>query len=165
MIILGIDPGSRITGYGVIKYQGNQPTYIDSGCIRPPATADVATRLKVIFEGVDRLIATYRPHHFSIEQVFMHKNPDSALKLGQARGVAICAASLADVLVFEYSATQIKKTVVGSGHADKMQVSHMVRHALKLVGTPQVDAGDALAAALCHAQHWHNPILQKARLI
>ena len=148
-IILGIDPGSRITGYGLIGVKGNQTQYIASGCIR--VMDDVlATRLKNVFDGVGEIIKQFSPNDFAIEQVFMAKNPDSALKLGQARGAAIVAATCKDLPVFEYSARQIKQSVVGKGSADKTQVQHMVTHLLKLNKTPQADAADALAVALCH---------------
>ncbi|MGJ8682394.1 crossover junction endodeoxyribonuclease RuvC [Paraglaciecola sp.] len=148
-IILGIDPGSRITGYGVIKKVGNNSQYVGSGCIRVQGT-ELAPRLKQIFDGVSEIIQQYQPTEFAIEQVFMAKNPDSALKLGQARGAAIVAATTFDLPVAEYSARQIKQSVVGKGGADKSQVQHMVTYLLKLGATPQADAADALAVALCH---------------
>jgi len=148
-IILGIDPGSRVTGYGVIRQIGTKSEYLASGCIRLKAE-DLASRLKQIFNGVTEIIEQFQPDHFAIEQVFMAKNPDSALKLGQARGAAIVAATLKDLPVAEYSARQIKQAVVGKGSAEKSQVQHMVVHLLKLGATPQSDAADALAVALCH---------------
>jgi crossover junction endodeoxyribonuclease RuvC len=148
-IILGIDPGSRITGYGVIKVTGGKPSYVGSGCIR--LTSDeLSSRLKQIFDSVSEIITQFSPNEFAIEQVFMAKNPDSALKLGQARGAAIVAATNFDLPVAEYSARQIKQSVVGTGGADKAQVQHMVKSILKLNATPQADAADALAVALCH---------------
>ncbi len=153
MIILGIDPGSRITGYGVIDASGRRPQYVDSGCIRMKTDEPMANRLLTIFQGVDQLIALYRPEVLSIEEVFLHKNPQSALKLGQARGVVMCAAAMAELTVAEYAATRIKQTVVGRGHAAKEQVQHMVQSLLKLNRKPQADAADALAAALTHAFH------------
>ena len=148
-IILGIDPGSRITGYGVVQQQGAKFQYVASGCIRTP-DSDLAAKLSTIFNGVSEIIQQYQPENFAIEQVFLAHNPDSALKLGQARGSAIVAAAQADLPVFEYSARQIKQAVVGSGGADKAQVQHMVQHILKLAGKPQADAADALAVAICH---------------
>ncbi len=148
-IVLGIDPGSRITGYGVIKQSKAKVEYVASGCIRVQGT-DLAPRLKQIFDGVQEIIHQYQPNEFAIEQVFMAKNPDSALKLGQARGAAIVAATTFDLPVAEYSARQIKQSVVGKGSADKTQVQHMVKYLLKLPATPQADAADALAVALCH---------------
>ncbi len=153
MIVLGIDPGSRITGYGVIDISGRNPRYIDSGCIRMDSKMPMPERLHTIFKGVDHLIGLYKPTIFSIEEVFMHKNPQSAIKLGQARGVAICAAAMAELEIHEYAATRIKQTIVGRGHAQKEQVQHMVQSLLKLNRRPQEDAADALAAALTHAFH------------
>lgn len=149
-LILGIDPGSRITGFGIVREQGGQCEYITSGCIRL-GEADFPQRLKMIFQHLSTLIAEYRPEVLSIEQVFMARNPDSALKLGQARGAAIVAAVHAGLEVREYTARQVKQAVVGTGAADKAQVQHMVTQLLGLSGTPQADAADALAVALCHA--------------
>lgn len=154
-IILGIDPGSRLTGYGVIKKQGRHFTYLGSGCIKTISGKEseqqqLAARLQVIFAGVSELILQFQPDEFAIEQVFMAKNPDSALKLGQARGAAIVGATNAGLPVAEYSARQIKQSVVGTGAADKSQVQHMVKSILRLPATPQADAADALAVALCH---------------
>lgn len=147
--ILGIDPGSRITGYGIIEVEGNHNRYVTSGCVRTEHKA-LPERLRVIFEGVQELIDTYRPDEMAIEQVFMHRNADSALKLGQARGSAICAGVMALLPVGEYSPREIKQAVVGRGGADKAQVQHMVRTLLALSDVPQEDAADALAVALCH---------------
>ncbi|PCH97497.1 MAG: crossover junction endodeoxyribonuclease RuvC [Gammaproteobacteria bacterium] len=151
-IILGIDPGSRFTGYGVIKKQGRGYTYLGSGCIKALSQGeDLGSRLQTIFTGVSEIILQFKPDMFAIEQVFMAKNPDSALKLGQARGAAIVAATNNGLVIAEYSARQIKQAVVGTGGADKTQVQHMVKTILRLPGTPQADAADALAVALCHA--------------
>ncbi len=148
--ILGIDPGSRITGFGIIELQGTKKIYIDSGCIKT-GNGEFSDRLKVIFHSLNKILMRYHPDVLSIEQVFMGRNADSALKLGQARGVAIAAAISNDVPIVEYSARKIKQTIVGKGSAEKRQVQHMVMILLKLDGIPQVDAADALAAALCHA--------------
>ncbi|HXG28384.1 MAG TPA: crossover junction endodeoxyribonuclease RuvC [Nevskiales bacterium] len=148
--ILGIDPGSRVTGYGIVDLLGGECRYVDSGCIRAPEGRPLGERLKAIFEGVDMLVATYRPAALAVEQVFLYRNADSALKLGQARGVAICAAALAGLAVAEYMPSVVKQAVVGSGRASKEQVQHMVSALLKLPGRPQADAADALAVALCH---------------
>ena len=158
--ILGIDPGSRITGYGVIRQRGGKFEYIASGCIRV-AGDDLASRLKQIYDGVSEIILQYKPNQFAIEQVFMAKNPDSALKLGQARGAAIVAATQQNLPVAEYSARQIKQSVVGKGSADKTQVQHMVMHLLKLSASPQADAADALAVSLCHA-HTEQSLIKMA---
>ncbi|KGQ36753.1 crossover junction endodeoxyribonuclease RuvC [Gallibacterium genomosp. 1] len=149
-IILGIDPGSRLTGYGVIKQQGKQLTYLGSGVIRT-AVDDLPTRLQRIYSGVTEIITQFQPDMLSIEQVFMAKNADSALKLGQARGVAIVAATNQNLPVFEYAARLVKQTVVGIGSADKKQVQHMVTKILHLSASPQADAADALAIAITHA--------------
>ncbi|WP_019530675.1 crossover junction endodeoxyribonuclease RuvC [Dasania marina] len=149
-IILGIDPGSRKTGFGIINVVGNQHDYITSGVIRLPDT-ELPERLKVIFESINELIVTYCPQQAAIEQVFMAKNAGAALKLGQARGAAIVACMTAGLEASEYSALQIKQAVVGTGAAKKEQVQHMVKMLLKLPGLPQEDAADALAAAICHA--------------
>ncbi|WP_028115521.1 crossover junction endodeoxyribonuclease RuvC [Ferrimonas senticii] len=149
-IILGIDPGSRITGYGVIQLQGRYQHYLGSGCIRLPE-AELPQRLKIIYDGVSELIAQFQPTELAIERVFMGRNADSALKLGQARGVAIVAAMNHGLPVSEYSPTQIKQATVGTGAAKKEQVQHMVAAMLKLPGTPQADAADALAIAITHA--------------
>lgn len=151
-VILGIDPGSRITGYGVIRDLGQNCQYIASGCIRT-GSGELASRLQAVFAGISQVIANYQPQLMAIEQVFMARNADSALKLGQARGAAIVAATQAELDVSEYSATQIKSALVGSGRADKQQVQIMVMHLLQLNQKPQIDASDALAVALCHAHH------------
>jgi crossover junction endodeoxyribonuclease RuvC len=148
-IILGIDPGSRLTGYGVIRQHGSKFEYVASGCIRM-TLGEMPDRLKQIFDGISQIIEQTQPTVFAIEQVFMARNPDSALKLGQARGAAIVAAKVGGLEVFEYSARQVKQSVVGTGAADKTQVQHMVRTLLKLQANPQADAADALAVALCH---------------
>lgn len=149
-LILGIDPGSRITGFGIVEERSSGLVYITSGCIRLGA-GPFPERLKQIFDGLSELIVKYQPQELSIEQVFMARNPDSALKLGQARGAAIVAAVHAGLAVHEYTARQVKQSVVGTGAADKAQVQHMVTQLLGLSGTPQEDAADALANALCHA--------------
>jgi crossover junction endodeoxyribonuclease RuvC len=147
--ILGIDPGSRITGFGVIELEGSKLSYVESGCIRA-GDGDFAGRLKTIFDGVRDIVEIYGPTEVAIEQVFMHRNPDSALKLGQARGAAICAVMSKGLTISEYTPSEIKKATVGKGNAAKDQVQHMVQALLKLPGMPQADAADALAVALCH---------------
>ncbi len=149
-LILGIDPGSRITGYGVIEQQGAHCYYVASGCIRIQGD-ELPERLQQVYDGITQVIARYCPQQVGIERVFMGRNADSALKLGQARGVAIVAAVNQALPVSEYSARQVKQAVVGNGGADKTQVQAMVTELLKLSGTPQADAADALAIALCHA--------------
>ncbi len=156
-IILGIDPGSRVTGYGVIRQVGRQLTYLGSGCIRTNTTA-LPERLRLIYAGVSEIITQFSPDYFAIEQVFMAKNADSALKLGQARGAAIVAAVNQSLPVFEYAARQVKQTVTGTGAADKAQVQHMVRTLLKLPANPQADAADALAIAITHCHISQNAL-------
>ena len=148
--ILGIDPGSRITGFGVIDTGGNQCRFVSCGQIRVEGDT-LSDRLHTIFTGVSRVVDEHGPAELAIEQVFMHKNAASALKLGQARGVAMVAGKLKSLAVSEYSPAEIKQAVTGRGRATKEQVQHMVRVLLTLSGTPQSDAADALAVALCHA--------------
>lgn len=150
--IIGIDPGSRVTGYGIIDQDGQRIAHVASGCIRLPSTA-MATRLGMIFAEVNRIIDQYVPEELAIEQVFMSRNADSALKLGQARGAAICAGVTRAVPVAEYAPRQIKQAVVGKGAASKQQVQHMICVLLALGEPPPSDAADALAVAICHGHH------------
>jgi len=149
-IILGIDPGSQKTGFGIINSLQGRHEYITSGVIRLPR-APLPERLRIIAESVEELVERHGPTQLSVEQVFMAKSADAALKLGQARGAAIVPCVTRGLEVSEYSARQIKQSVVGTGAADKVQVQHMVKMLLGLPGSPQEDAADALAAALCHA--------------
>lgn len=149
-LILGIDPGSRITGFGVVRETGRGCEYVASGCIRT-GSGLLHDRLQIVFRGVREVIQTYGPVTMGIEKVFMARNADSALKLGQARGAAIVAAAEEGLEIAEYSATQVKQAIVGSGGANKEQVQMMVMHLLKLTQKPQIDASDALAIAMCHA--------------
>lgn len=149
-IILGIDPGSRVTGYGVVASAGQKITYVGSGCIRT-AGERLPPRLGQIHDGVREIIAQFRPDYVAVEEVFLSKNAASALKLGQARGAAIVAAVALGVPVYEYSARQIKQSVAGYGNATKEQVQDMVVRILKLGDRPMPDAADALAGAICHA--------------
>lgn len=162
MRILGIDPGSRVTGFGVIEVHGQNRLYVASGCIKTPG-GDLPGRIKVILEGIAEVVGTYRPDQAAVEQVFVNVNPASTLLLGQARGAAISALVLASLPVAEYTALQVKQAVVGNGHADKDQVSHMVQRLLRLNGAPQADAADALAVALTHAQHGSGAMKQLMR--
>lgn len=150
MRILGIDPGLRVTGFGVLDKVGQQLHYVASGCIKTPA-GELPERLKVILNSLGVVIAEHQPDQVAVEKVFVNVNPQSTLLLGQARGAAICAAVLANLPVGEYTALQVKQAVVGNGHADKEQVQLMVQRLLKLSGTPSPDAADALACAICHA--------------
>ena len=147
--ILGIDPGSRLTGFAVLDFVGDTPTYVTSGTVRS-VDGGFADRLRQIFESISEIVAEFRPDTVAIESVFMHKNASSALKLGHARSAALCATFGHDVEVFEYAPREIKQAVVGTGSATKEQVQHMVVTILQLNGTPAADAADALAAALCH---------------
>jgi crossover junction endodeoxyribonuclease RuvC len=148
--ILGIDPGLQVTGFGVIDKQGQQLRYVTSGCVRS-GRGELAERLRVLLEGLKEIIAEHRPAEAAIEKVFVNVNPQSTLALGQARGTAICAAVLAGLPVAEYTALQVKQSVVGNGHAKKAQVQEMVKRLLALPGVPGPDAADALACAICHA--------------
>ena len=148
--ILGVDPGLRVTGFGIIEKTGSKLQYVTSGCVRS-GTGELAARLKTILDGLAEVIAANQPQQVAIEKVFVNVNPQSTLALGQARGTAICAAVLAGLPVSEYTALQVKQSVVGKGHAAKDQVQHMVRRLLALPGDPSPDAADALACAICHA--------------
>ena len=151
MRILGIDPGSRATGYGLIEKEGNRLIHIDNGVIRPPANAELPERLLSIFSNLNTIINEYSPQYSAIEQVFMSKNAQSALKLGQARGAALLAMAGAGLEIGEYSPMQVKSAVVGYGRAAKSQVQQMVKALLNLPEIAQEDASDALAVAICHA--------------
>lgn len=148
--ILGIDPGLRVTGFGVLDKSGQKIIYVTSGCIKT-SQGDLATRLKTILDGLAEVIVACRPEQIALEKVFVNANPQSTLLLGQARGTAICAAVMHDLPVAEYTALQVKQAVVGNGHAAKGQVQEMVKRLLKLTGAPSPDAADALACAICHA--------------
>jgi crossover junction endodeoxyribonuclease RuvC len=152
MRILGIDPGSRTTGYGIIDSTASGYKYISSGSIRIQGDY-FPGRLKQIFDSILEIATRFQPEQMAIEQVFMHKNADSALKLGQARGAAICAVQFRDLPVFEYAARQVKQAVVGKGSADKQQVQHMVKILLNVQGELSQDASDALGISLCHAHY------------
>ncbi len=147
--ILGIDPGSRLTGFGVLDFEADNATYVASGTVQSMG-GDFPDRLKRIFDSVSEIVAEFRPDAVAIESVFVHRNAGSALKLGHARSAAICATFENDVDVFEYAPREIKLAVVGTGSATKDQVQHMVVAILNLEGEPSTDAADALATALCH---------------
>ncbi|MCH9757160.1 MAG: crossover junction endodeoxyribonuclease RuvC [Gammaproteobacteria bacterium] len=150
-VILGIDPGSRITGYGLIRATGNEFKYLDSGCIRTTTDTGLSGRLLDIFNGIRQIMNAFKPDEVAMEQVFMHQNANTALKLGHARGAAMVAAASPDAPVAEYSPRQIKQAVAGYGAADKEQVKQMVMRLLNLSKAPQTDASDALAVAICHS--------------
>lgn len=151
MKILGIDPGLRTTGFGIIDKQGNKLRYIASGTIQSESTDSLPDRLKTIFTGVSQIIKTYEPDCAVIEKVFVNVNPQSTLLLGQARGAAISALVASQLLVYEFTALQIKQAIVGHGKAQKKQVQEMVRRLLSLPDALSTDASDALGAAICHA--------------
>lgn len=151
MLILGIDPGSRITGYGLIEKVGDRLLHVDNGAIFTDRAADFPGRLARIYQGLSEVISRYAPVAVVVEQVFFANNVQSALKLGQARGVAIVAGVNAGLPVHEYTAMQVKSAVVGYGHASKDQVQRMVKVLLNLPEVAQEDASDALAVAICHA--------------
>src|SRR6185437_11009252 len=148
--ILGIDPGLRVTGFGILEAAGGELVYVKSGCIRA-AGSSLPIRLGVIVRDLAHVIAEEQPTEVAVEKVFVNVNPNSTLLLGQARGAAIAAAVLAGLPVTEYTAGQVKQAVVGGGRAQKSQVQEMVRRLLRLPGLPGEDAADALAAAICHA--------------
>jgi crossover junction endodeoxyribonuclease RuvC len=147
--ILGIDPGSRLTGFGVLDFDGEQATYVASGTVKS-LDGSFPDRLKQIFVSVGEIVEQYRPDVVAVESVFMAKNAGSALKLGHARSAALCATFAFDVDVFEYAPREIKQAIVGTGAATKEQVQHMIMTLLQLEGAPAPDAADALATALCH---------------
>jgi crossover junction endodeoxyribonuclease RuvC len=150
--ILGVDPGSNCTGYGLVSGQGDHVAYVSSGTIAPPKSQSRYERLRDIYSGIERVIRELEPTHFAIEDVFYSKNPRSTLVLGEARGAAILAATLAGLPVYEYSAREVKQSVTGNGAADKSQVSYMLVKILGLNTTPErTDESDALAIAMCHA--------------
>jgi crossover junction endodeoxyribonuclease RuvC len=149
--ILGIDPGLRVTGFGVIEKNGARLSYVTSGCIRPESEGELALRLKSILDGLREVIGVNRPSQAALEKVFVNVNPQSTLLLGQARGTAICAVVDAGLPLAEYTALQVKQSVVGYGKAKKEQVQEMVKRLLTLPGLPSTDSADALACAICHA--------------
>lgn len=149
--VLGIDPGSRVTGYGIIDWAG-KPVLVTAGCIRTE-TDNFPERLRRIFEGISLIVEEFQPQEMAVEQVFMHKNADSALKLGHARGAAICAGVSRGLSVHEYAARQVKLALVGKGSADKVQVQHMVCFLLGHTEPLSMDASDALGVAFCHLHH------------
>ena len=150
--VIGIDPGSRITGYGLVDTDGFRHKYVSSGFIQIKADT-LSDKLGIIFSEVSKIVSTWQPESMAIEQVFVKHNVDSALKLGQARGAAICAGVQAKLPIGEYTPRAIKKAVVGSGAADKQQIQHMIQRLLALDELPQSDEADALAIAICHAHH------------
>lgn len=151
--ILGIDPGLRKTGWGVVVSEGSNLSFVGCGCIETDATLALSQRLRQLHLGLSDVIAAWAPDEAAVEETFVNRDPQSALKLGQARGVALAAPALAGLSVAEYAANLVKKTVVGVGHADKRQVQAMIRVLLPRAEAKGADAADALAVAICHAQH------------
>ncbi|MDO4640595.1 MAG: crossover junction endodeoxyribonuclease RuvC [Neisseria sp.] len=154
--ILGLDPGSRTTGFGIIDVVGREHIYVASGCIRTIPNDELAGRIGVIIEHLNEIIEVYRPTQAAVEQVFVNINPAATLMLGQARGAAVAALVMRGLPVYEYTALQVKQAVVGKGKAAKEQVQHMVVQMLGLSGKPQADAADGLAVALTHALRNHH---------
>ena len=149
--IIGLDPGLRCTGWGVVSVEGSRLTHIAHGVIKPDDKLPLSDRLLMLFEAVSAILEEHRPHEAAIEETFVNNNPSSTLKLGHARAAAMIAPARAGLLVAEYAATVVKKAVVGTGGADKTQVAFMVRRLLPTAGDPSADAADALAVAICHA--------------
>lgn len=152
MIIIGIDPGTQITGYGIIEFDGYQYHVVDYGCIRPPAKLKLSDRYLILFNALEELFTKHQPQMLAVETQYVHKNVQSAIKLGMARGIAVIAAKRRGADVFEYTPSRAKSAVVGNGHASKQQVQGMIKVLLNLaeIPTPE-DAADALALAICHA--------------
>ena len=148
-IIIGIDPGSRITGYGVVAMEKARAVHLTSGCIEIAELA-FEDRLCVIFDAITAIVQEFEPTEAAVEKIFMNRNADSAIKLGQARGAALVALAKQGLAVHEYSPNQIKQAIVGRGHAEKAQVQHMIKALLSLSSAPKADAADALATAMCH---------------
>lgn len=153
ILILGIDPGLNRCGWGLVASEGSRLSYVAHGVIKPPVQQQLASRLHDVFEGLTAVIERYQPHEAAVEETFVNSNARAALALGQARGVALAAAARRGLAVAEYAPTTIKKAVVGSGAADKAQISFMVQRLLPTAGPVTADAADALGVALCHAAH------------
>ncbi|WP_306225263.1 crossover junction endodeoxyribonuclease RuvC [Bosea beijingensis] len=151
--ILGIDPGLRKTGWGIVISEGSKLSFVACGCVESDGALPLGQRLRQLHEGLNKVLVTHRPHEAAVEETFINRDPQSALKLGQARGIALVVPALAGLDVAEYAANLVKKTVVGVGHADKKQVQAMIRVLLPKAETSSADAADALAVAICHAQH------------
>ena len=162
MRIIGIDPGSRLTGYGIVDFDGDRNTVVDFGVIKA-GSGEFAERLGIIFNALRELVQQHHPDAAAVETVFVSHNASSAIKLGQARGAAICAVIAEGIEVAEYSPRSVKQAIVGRGAADKTQVQHMVRVLLGMRETPAEDAADALAVALCH-HHTHSTLSRMAGL-
>jgi len=159
LIIIGVDPGTRVTGYGIIRVTHNRFEPLDFGCVRPPPDAQLSDRYLIIFESIEELIEKYKPHQMAIETQFISKNAQSALKIGTAFGISMISAKRRGISVFGYSPREVKCAVTGTGKADKGQVQHSVARLLQLKSLPEPeDAADALAIAICHSQTMGNKI-------
>ncbi len=161
MRIIGIDPGLQKMGWGIIEHNGHSLTFIDCGLVRTNPADNLAHRLACIHAGLSDVLVKFKPDAAAIEQTFVNRNPASALKLGQARGVAMAVPAIHGIEVAEYSANLVKKSVVGAGHAAKQQVGMMIKILLPACGKIGEDEADSLAVAICHAHHGKNPILQR----
>ncbi len=161
--IIGLDPGLRRTGWGVIETDGVRLTHVASGVIAVPSDDDLAYRLRALFEGITSVLATFKPREAAVEETFVNENPRSTLKLGQARGIALLAPAIAGLRVAEYTPNLIKKSVTGTGHAEKQQVMTMVKFLLPKSSCGSADEADALAIAICHANHRNSPQAAAAR--
>ena len=151
--IIGIDPGLRNTGWGIVEAAGSRLTYVACGVVRSDAALTLGDRLRQLHDGLSAIIHAHMPVEAAVEETFVNRDPQSALKLGQARGIALVVPALAGLPVAEYAANLVKKTVVGSGHAEKQQIAAMIRILLPRAEAKSADAADALAIAICHAQH------------
>ncbi len=160
--IIGIDPGLRNTGWGVVEALGSRLSFVACGVVRSDSALSLADRLRQLHDGLSGVIHTHMPQEAAVEETFVNRDPQSALKLGQARGVALVVPALAGLPVAEYAANLVKKTVVGSGHAEKPQIAAMVRILLPRAEAQSADAADALAVAICHAQHRGAKALERA---
>ena len=163
--IIGIDPGLRRTGWGVLESDGVRLTYVDSGYVESDSADVLAYRLREIFDGLSSVIASFEPREAAVEETFVNNNPRATLKLGQARGMALLAPALKGLTVAEYPPNLIKKSVVGAGHADKRQIQLMVKMLLPKATFKNADEADALAIAICHANHRSSPEAKYARKI
>jgi crossover junction endodeoxyribonuclease RuvC len=151
--VLGLDPGLRVTGWGIIEAQNQKLSYIAHGTVQSSASDDLGERLRQLFRGLEQVIKTYKPSGAAVEETFVNKNASSTLKLGMARGIVLLVPALYNLRIGEYSANHIKKTVVGVGHAEKQQMITMVKYLLPKCGELSADAADALAVAICHVHH------------
>lgn len=164
-LILGVDPGTSKTGFGLISVDRARMTPLDFGCISPPSAFLPSKKYQIIFEGVTVLLNRYQPHALAVETQFIHKNPQSGIKLGMARGAVMLAATLYGIPVFGYPPAQAKKAIVGHGRASKIQIQAMIRRLLGLSENPKPeDAADALALAICHAHAWQSGLDEKHRI-